>query len=132
MNYAVAICNSPSQLSVVKSKRKPAPAVIGQRRAPCRDLVVLCRTCGGKRGGGKRGGGFGEDGKHELRSVLRKALRAAGDGGGVRIIETGCLGVCPKRAVVAFRGNDPGRLLIVPRGSATPDVLAALGLMAPE
>ena len=105
---------------------KQSPGEIGQRKAAWHDLVVLCRKCGGK-----RPGGFGADGEDDLRAALRRELRETGHKRRVRVVETGCLGVCPKRAVVAFRATDPGRLLIVPRGQPLVDVVAALGLTAP-
>ena len=116
-----------SQAPVVSKKTKPAPDEIGRRPVAWRDLVILCRKCGGK-----RKGGFGEDGSDDLRAALRKGLRAAGYGRSVRVIETGCLGICPKRAVVAFRGADPSQLLIVPRGRGVSDILGHLGFILPE
>lgn len=84
---------------------------------------MLCRKCGGK-----LKGGFGEKGRAGLRSALRDELRDLGRRREIRVIETGCFGVCPKNAVVAARGSDPGRLLIVPQGQPAGAVLDALGV----
>ena len=105
-------------------KIKPPSSPIGARQASWRDLVILCRKCGGK-----LKGGFGDEGRDDLRSILRQALRQAGRRRDVRIIETGCLGVCPKRAVVVLRGSMPGQLLIVPQGQPAASVLDSLGII---
>ncbi len=110
-------------LRPVGKKIKPPPP-IGARQAPWRELVILCRKCRGK-----LEGGFGDEGRDDLRSALRDALRDAGRRRDVRIIETGCLGVCPKRAVVALRGSMPGQLLIVPQGEPAASVLDRLGII---
>ncbi len=107
---------------VGKKIKPPSPPIV-VREVAWRELVVLCRKCGGK-----LKGGFGDGGRDELRAALRQALRLAGRRREVRIIETGCLGVCPKGAVVALRGAAPGQLLIVPQGEPAASVLAGLGI----
>ena len=104
-------------------KRAKRIGEIGSREASWQELVILCRKCGGK-----LKGGFGEDGRSDLRGALRDALRETGRRGAVRILETGCFGICPKRAVVALRGTAPGRILIVPEGQPAATVLETLGL----
>ncbi len=104
-------------------KHKTIPGEIGTRHAAWQDLVILCRKCGGK-----LKGGFGDDGRDDLRDALRDGLRAAGRRRDFRIIESGCLGICPKGGVVALRGSEPGRVLIVPRGQAAGSVLETLGV----
>jgi predicted metal-binding protein len=99
------------------------PGEIGTREAAWQDLIVLCRKCGGK-----LKGGFGDDGRDDLRDALRDELRAVGRRRDFRIIETGCLGICPKGGVVAMRGSDAGRILIVPQGQAAGRVLETLGV----
>ena len=108
----------------VGKKIKPPAPPIGVRPASWREIVILCRKCGGK-----LKGGFGDEGRDDLRAVLRKALREAGRRRDVRVIETGCLGVCPKRAVVALRSSVPGQLLIVPQGQPAAAVLDSLGII---
>jgi len=103
---------------------RQAPGADGpDRQAPWQDLVLLCRKCGGK-----LKGGFGDEGRDDLRSALRDGLREAGRRRDFRVVETGCLGICPKGGVVALRGSDPGRILIVPQGQAIVGVLEALGV----
>jgi hypothetical protein len=111
-----------------KSRRPPAdgPVGIGSQVASWRDLVIVCRKCGGR-----LKGGFGEDGRDDLRSVLRDGLRAVGRKRDVRVIETGCLGICPKGAVVAIRGSEPGRILLVPQGQTPGRILETLGVILP-
>lgn len=75
------------------------------------DVIVICRKCGKK-----LKGGFGDDGKQGLKTVLRQALRQAGRRRDVRVIETKCLGVCPRDGVTALNASRPGLLHIVPAG----------------
>ena len=105
------------------SKRTKSIGEIGSREASWQDIVILCRKCGGK-----LKGGFGEKGRDDLRGALRHALRATGRRRAVRVLETGCFGICPKGAVVALRGKAPGRILIVPQGQPAARVLETLGL----
>lgn len=86
--------------------------------------VIVCGKCS------KRiGGGFGRKGK----TPLHKALGRAMNGGGKLakllkwrsgVVESRCLKVCPKNAVVVIDGRAPGKWLIVPKG-ADVDALAA-------
>lgn len=107
----------------MSKKSKAAPDGIGTHQASWQDLVILCRKCGGK-----LDGGFGDDGRDDLRSALRDGLREAGRRRDIRIIETGCLGICPKGGVVTLRGSEPGRVLIVSQGQSTGHVLETLGV----
>lgn len=76
---------------------------------PWREVVLICGKCSRK-----LDGGFGRKGKHALRAELKDALRAAGRRRSVRVAETGCLGLCPKRAVSVLRGGRPDRILAIP------------------
>ncbi len=105
-------------------KIKPSSQPIGARQAAWQELVILCRKCGGK-----LKGGFGDEGRDDLRAALRDELREAGRRRDVRVIETGCLGICPRGAVVALRGSMPAQLLIVPQGQRAASVLDSLGIM---
>lgn len=111
-----------------KNKSRRIPVEIGSRVASWRELIVVCRKCGGR----LKGGGFGENGSDDLRSALRDGLREAGRKRDVRLVETGCLGICPKGAVVAIRGSEPGRILIVPQGQPAASVLETLGVILPK
>ncbi len=107
----------------VGKKIKPPPSIVS-RQAAWQELIVLCRKCRGK-----LKGGFGDEGRDDLRGALRAALREGGRRRDVRVIETGCLGVCPKAAVVALRGSMPGQMLIVPQGERAASVLDSLGII---
>lgn len=89
--------------------------------APWTELVVLCRKCSRK-----LDGGFGQDGEESLRGALRETLREQGRRRSVRIVETKCLGVCPKRGVTMMAGSRPGQLFVVPEGTPAKDVLTLL------
>ncbi|CAN5122928.1 hypothetical protein BH10PSE13_BH10PSE13_15130 [soil metagenome] len=86
--------------------------------------ILVCKKCSKK-----VGGGFGEKGK----TSLAKALRARGNDKHGRkadfgIIETACLKVCPKNAVIAINGAQPHKWLVVPRGTDVNEVAAMLGV----
>ena len=89
-----------------------------------RDLVLVCGKCGDK-----LDGGFGRKGKQPLDKELRHALRAAGARTAARVVETRCLGLCPKRSVSVVLASRPQTILAVPRGAAAADLLASLGLL---
>ncbi len=95
-------------------------------------LVAICKKCGKK-----VGGGFGDGGKRSLRKALTKHLdlpkwkRAP-----VRIVETGCMKLCPKGAVAVTTSGDARLVYVVPAGTPVGEVAAHLGLLkalpAPE
>ncbi|MFD1788820.1 (2Fe-2S) ferredoxin domain-containing protein [Sphingomonas floccifaciens] len=85
------------------------------------DAVVICGKCSKK-----LSGGFGDRGRLSLAKALRKRLGLAkGRKAAIGIVETKCLGVCPKRAVVVGRA---GGWLVVPEGTEVDRVAAELGL----
>lgn len=100
------------------------------RKAP-RDAVsarwttalLVCGKCSRK-----LGGGFGAKG----RTPLAKLLRARADGKGRKaafgVIETGCLKLCPKGAVVAIDARRPDLWLLVRPGDPIEEVFDRLGL----
>ncbi len=71
-------------------------------------------------------GGFGKKGKHDLAEVLKGALKEAGQRRQLRVVEVGCLGLCPKRAVTAVSSARPDQVLAVPKGSDPMLVLTQL------
>ena len=71
-------------------------------------------------------GGYGSKGKDTLRTVLRGALKEKGHRRDVRIIETRCMGICPKKAMTALNPSHPGRILTVPKGIGTDEATAQL------
>jgi predicted metal-binding protein len=79
---------------------------------PWEDIVLVCRKCSKK-----LDGGFGPDGDEPLGRAMKQMLRATGRRRSVRVIETKCLGLCPKGAVTVLRGSRPGEMLTVPGGS---------------
>ncbi|OJW25788.1 MAG: hypothetical protein BGO51_17450 [Rhodospirillales bacterium 69-11] len=91
------------------------------RPTPWTTVLLLCGKCGRK-----MDGGYGPKGKETLRTALRAELKAGGHGRAVRIIETRCLGVCPKKAVTALNASRPARLLVVPNRTPAAEALADL------
>lgn len=71
-------------------------------------------------------GGYGHRKKDTLRGMLRGELKARGYGRGVRIVETRCMGLCPKKAVTALNACAPQRILAIPRGTPAAEALAEL------
>jgi predicted metal-binding protein len=84
--------------------------------------ILVCRKCSKK-----LDGGFGEGGRKPLAKLLRKAL---GGGKGrkatVGVIDTGCLKLCPKRAVTIVDSRAPGQWLVVRAGTPVEDVVREL------
>ncbi len=64
--------------------------------------------------------------KESLKTELRQALRDAGRRRDVRLVETSCLGICPKQGVTALNATSPGTIHIVPAGADRQDVLQTL------
>ena len=87
--------------------------------------VLVCGKCSKK-----LGGGFGE--KRE--TSLVKLLRTLGGGrkrkSAFGVIETKCLGVCPKGAVVTVDAAHPGRWQLIEAGTSEAEVVARLRLVA--
>jgi predicted metal-binding protein len=88
---------------------------------PWQDIVLVCRKCSRK-----LDGGFGKHGDAKLRTELKLALRAAGRRRQVRVVETGCFSLCPKRAVSVMRASRPGEILVVPEGTEAGEILRRL------
>ncbi len=88
---------------------------------PWQDVVLICRKCSRK-----LDGGFGKDGDAPLRTELKQALRDAGRRRQVRVLETGCFSVCPKRAVSVMQGSRPVEILVVPEGTDAAELLRRL------
>jgi predicted metal-binding protein len=100
------------QLSLMSKKAKAAAATVTTVRTGWEETVLVCRKCS------KRlSGGFGKDGDETLTTTLRSHLRKAGRRGGTAIIDVGCFGLCPKKAVVVARSSTPDRLIVVGAGA---------------
>jgi predicted metal-binding protein len=94
---------------------------IDARPTPWKSVLLLCGKCARK-----MDGGFGPDGRDTLRTALRTELKKQGRRRDVRIVETKCLGLCPRKAVTLLDASRPGELLAVPRKTDASDVLARL------
>jgi predicted metal-binding protein len=94
------------------SMSKIKPAGVTAVPSPWRDVILVCRKCSKK-----LDGGFGPDGDESLGRALKHSLRRSGQRRLARVIETKCLGVCPRGAVTVLRDSRPGEMLAVPRGT---------------
>jgi predicted metal-binding protein len=85
--------------------------------------ILVCGKCSKK-----LKGGFGDKG----RTPLAKGLKAFGGGKKRKarfgVIETRCLGVCPKGAVTVIDAAHPGIWTLVEEGTPLDEVAAKLGL----
>jgi predicted metal-binding protein len=97
------------------------PPTIAATPTPWRDIILVCRKCTRR-----LGGGFGKKHREPLRSELKTALRASGHRRDARVIEIGCLGLCPKGAVTVVIASRPGELLAIPKGMDVRDLLVRL------
>jgi predicted metal-binding protein len=85
---------------------------------PWKLVILLCGKCARK-----MDGGFGPKGRDTLKQALRTELTARGRRRDVRIIETRCLGICPKKAVTAINAGTPGVIVTVKRRTAPDEAL---------
>ena len=87
-----------------------------QVRSNWTGAILVCGKCSKKVGGDPSA------------KSLRKAL-AAGKGrkASLGVVETKCLGICPKRGVVVIDTARPDRWEVVAPGTPVTDVLARLG-----
>lgn len=103
-------------------------------------VVLVCGKCQRK-----LKGGFGPGASRPLSKVLRRALRdrhadrasVTTEGRKARrprplVIETKCLDVCPKGAVVVLPAGADGGTFVVPRGSSVAQIMVELGFEARE
>ncbi len=90
-------------------------------RAPWDGVALVCRKCSKK-----LGGGFGRKGKQPLSKALRTELKEQGRRRALRVIEVGCLNLCPKQAVTIVGPATPGEVLAVPKGADPAQVLQAI------
>ena len=99
---------------------KPNPLDV--HPTPWHDVVLVCRKCGKKLGNA----GFGPSGSDTLARALKDGLRQGGRRRDVRVAETRCLGLCPKRAVAVLLSRSPGEIMAVPAGTPAAAVLGRL------
>ena len=96
-------------------------AAIESVATPWLDLIVVCGKCSKK-----LDGGFGDDGEDSLARALKHELRASGRRRTVRVLESKCLGLCPKGAVTVLPGRNPGAMLTIAAGVAASTVLETI------
>ena len=101
----------------------PKPSTITTYPTAFESVILVCRKCSKK-----LDGGFGTDGDQSLSRELKRGFRAAGRGRSSRVMETKCLGVCPKGAVTVLPASAPGTMLVVPAGTDAASVMASLPL----
>lgn len=84
------------------------------------EMVLVCGKCGKRQGLGRG----------EMRKRLKRAAKADA-GPRLKVVEVGCLGICPGKGVLAATGADlsRGRMIVL-----APDVAgeAALRALLPE
>ncbi len=102
-------------------RKKAALGEILAVATPWREFVVVCTKCSRK-----LDGGFGPDGAQTLRGALKDGLREQGRRREVRVVESGCFGLCPKGGVAMAHGAAPGVLLVVPAGESATRVIERL------
>lgn len=86
--------------------------------------VLVCAKCSKK-----LDGGFGKDGRRPLARALRKHLDLKnGPKARAGIVETKCLGVCPKGAVTVVDSARPDEWLLITAGADLDGVARSLGL----
>jgi len=89
--------------------------------------VLVCGKCSKK-----LDGGFGKGGRVPLAKALRKDLGLKkGRKAALGVVETKCLGVCPKNAVMVIDAARPDRWLVVPAGTDLAAVEATVFAVAP-
>lgn len=99
------------------------------RRIPARwdDGAIVCGKCTKK-----VGGGFGPKGKTPLAKALRRELGVKkGRKARIGIVESRCLGLCPRRGVTVVHATRPRDWLVVAPETPVAEVIEALGLGAP-
>ena len=89
------------------------------------DAILVCGKCSRK-----IGGGFGAKGRMSLAKALRKALGLKGRKARAGVVETRCLGVCPKRAVMVVDAAQADRWMIVAQDTPLDDLVARLRVQA--
>jgi len=95
----------------MSKKHKAIAGEIITAKGPWREVLLVCRKCSGK-----LKGGFGPKEKDTLPDAFKQVLRDLKRRRDVRVLEVGCLGVCPKDAVTVVRGSAPAEMLVVPEG----------------
>lgn len=88
-------------------------------------VLLVCGKCS------KRlGGGFGRKGRTSLTKALRRhlGLKKSRKGGPLCIVETRCLGVCPRNAVTMIDGLESSEWLLVSVGTDMAVLVSEIGI----
>ncbi len=92
------------------------------------NAILVCGKCSKR-----AGGGFGAKGRTSLAKLLRQAgLAGKGRKAARGVVETRCLKICPKQAVVAIDTRAPERWLVVPVGTGAEALAAEFGEVEPR
>ena len=92
-------------------------------RANWERTLLVCGKCSRK-----ADGGFGPRGERLAKALRRLPGFGKGRKARVGVIETKCLGFCPKRAVTIVDAARPGRWWVVKPGEDVAAVARALGI----
>lgn len=84
-------------------------------RSDWQGAILVCGKCSKKSGDHPK-----------LAKALRRAIGGKGRRARLGVVETRCLGVCPKRGVVVIDTRRPERWDIVPAGTEVEEVLGRL------
>lgn len=95
----------------MSKKHKAISGEIITAKGPWREVLLVCRKCSGK-----LKGGYGPKGKDTLPDAFKQVLRDLKHRRDIRVLDVGCLGVCPKDGVTVIRGSAPAEMLVVPEG----------------
>lgn len=97
-------------------------------KADWKEVVFVCRKCSRAQPEGADGHGT------PLRKWLKRELKARGLGKRIRVVDSGCLDLCPKRGVTLARGSELMRSkpLRVHRAGDDPERLIEWLLLPPE
>jgi predicted metal-binding protein len=99
-----------------------APA-LKRIRSDWQGAILVCGKCSRK-----IDGGFGKKGRTSLAKALRKMLGAGKSRkDALGVVETKCLGICPKRAVIVVDSRRPGEWLSIAEGAELGEVAARIG-----
>ncbi|WP_298956219.1 (2Fe-2S) ferredoxin domain-containing protein [uncultured Methylobacterium sp.] len=86
--------------------------------APWTEIVMVCAKCAKRQGVGAKA----------VRRGLKQGAKRLRGGGRLRVVEVGCLGLCPKRSLTLASGASlrDGRLLVFDPAADPAAMLAAL------
>ena len=100
MAFASLLDRLRSRMAARSAAAVPAMPGPVAGRAEAR-IVLVCLRCAQK-----VAGGIADDGRTSLRAWLRARLAADGRPKALRVVETSCLGLCPKDAVTVALPRD--------------------------